>query len=144
MFQCLGEIWYNLSAIEFIMRCALSKKAGQENLFPKPPYQAGRTYSNYPNSFNLKYFSNVVDNFIDGQPNKDKWAEIVDFRNALAHGLIAEIDKSGKEELVHFKVNGKQLQIKSARKIELENLKNIRDAAVSLRRHLAVDFSRLQ
>lgn len=38
LFECVGEIWRDITAIEFLMRAGIARKDGEIEKFPKPPY----------------------------------------------------------------------------------------------------------
>ena len=59
-FECLGEIWRDITFIEFLMRCAIAKKEGEILKFPKPPYEKGKVYNEYPKSFSNFSFSSFA------------------------------------------------------------------------------------
>ena len=62
-FECLGEIWRDITAIEFLMRCAIAKKDQDIDQFPQPPYTKNKVYKNYPNSFSKIGFGNIANEF---------------------------------------------------------------------------------
>lgn len=62
-FECLGEIWRDITAIEFLMRCAIAKHNGELDGFPKPPYTKGKIYKDPPDSFLDSSFGNTTSKF---------------------------------------------------------------------------------
>jgi len=45
-FAYLGEIWCDMTTIEFLMRCAIAKADGEIERVPKPPFLKNRIYNN--------------------------------------------------------------------------------------------------
>jgi len=137
-FECLGEICRDTLAIEFLMRCAIAKFDKQVSNFPKPPYTKGRVYSEVPNSFVITYFSEVVKEFNRRFNNFIIPQELIDFRNAMAHGVIFKIDESKIDELVKFKSVGKNgdIKIDFSMSLELGKLKKFRREYSKLRIYL--------
>lgn len=113
-FECLGEIWQDITAIEFFMRCAIAKKEGQITQFPKPPYTKGRIYENPPDSFLLNKFEDILTKFNGYFPEITIPNELMQLRHAMAHGIISEINESGTTEIIKFK------KIKQKNEIEIE------------------------
>lgn len=79
-FECLGEIWRDITAIEFLMRCAIAKKDGDINTIPKPPFEKDKTYIDYPDSFSHYSFEVVVAKFNKRFPNLKIPEELVSLR----------------------------------------------------------------
>lgn len=140
-FQCLGEIWRDVAAIEFLMRCAIAQEQGDKDKVPRWPYHKGSEYDEYPASFSLMYFSDVVREFQQTFPefaahNPQIWDILIEFRNAMAHGVIAEISNSGVDELVKFKLRNKKLVVEYQLPLEMQRLRQLRQSFNELRRHI--------
>jgi hypothetical protein len=140
-FQCLGEIWRDVTAIEFLMRCAIAQAEGDKYKLPRHPYLKGAEYVEYPRSFALRSFSDVVDEFVNAFPqfvraNQGFWALLVDFRNAMAHGVVAEIGNSGVDELIKFKPGKEKLVVEYALPLEMQTLRQLRQSFKELRCHI--------
>lgn len=139
-FETLGEIWRDITLIEFLMRDALSQKEGDVNKWPKPPYNKGKIYSEYPRSFSLAYFSDVVEEFNKKFPKLAIPQELIDLRNAMAHGFIAEVNYSGIDEVVKFKKQkDNTLMIEFSMPLEQKRIKQIRQSLKELRRYIALE-----
>jgi len=138
-FETLGEIWRDITVIEFLMRCALAQKKGDISKLPKPPYAKGRIYQEYPESFSPKYFSEVVKKFNNQFPKIAIPLELVELRNAMAHGVIAEINHKGIDELVKFKKqeDNDTLKIEFGMPLDQQRIDGIRISLRNLRRHIA-------
>lgn len=136
-FEALGEVWRDLALIEFLMRCALAQKKGEVSKFPLPPYQKGREYENYPTSFSPRYFSDVAAEFNREFPNLAIPSELIELRNAMAHGLIAEVGNSGVDELIKFKEVKGLLKVEFSMTLEEPRLQQIRQSLKELRRYIA-------
>jgi len=136
-FETLGEICRDIAAIEFLMRCALAQKEGDISNFPKPPYKKGDKHSVYPRSFSITYFSEVVKEFNKKFPDFVIPGELIEFRNALAHGFIAEINSCGTDELVKFKKtkNG-ILETEFFLPLELSRMKQLRQSIREVRKNV--------
>ena len=135
-FECLGEIWRDITTIEFFMRCGIAKKEGDIVKLPKPPYTKGRIYKDYPNSFKQCSFEDTLSQFNTHFSKNIKIPkEFMDLRNAMAHGIIADIDKNGINEIVKFKELKKQqgLEVEFNISLELEKLKEIRKSLRNVR-----------
>lgn len=113
-FECLGKILRDITAIEFLMRCAIAKTDGEIEKIPKPPFTKGKVYKDYPKSFSHFSFEIIVAKFNKRFPQLALPQELIQLRDAMAHGLIVEIDNSGVTEIVKFKeVKGeKELKVK--------------------------------
>lgn len=141
-FQCLGEIWRDVAAIEFFMRCAVAQARGDIKKLPKHPYRKGAEYSEYPRSFAAGHFSEVVKEFVKTFP---RFAEqnpqffsrhLVDFRNAMAHGVIVEIGNSGTDELIKFRRRRGKLVVEYQLPLEMHRLRQLRQSFKELRCHI--------
>lgn len=134
-FECLGEIWRDVTAIEFAMRCAIAKKDGEEEKFPEPPYKKGKVYDSYPDSFGFYSFEMVVKKFNKRFPHIDIPLEIIYLRDAMAHGIMAEVGGSGIDQLIKFKEDkdNKKLVVEFSRSLELDRLIKIRLSLRGLR-----------
>ena len=89
-FQCLGEIWRDVAATEFLMRRAIAQKEGDITKLPQHPYSQGSEFIEYPRAFSIRYFSDVVKGFPKwfqgfAAPNAEAWDLLIEFRNAMAH-----------------------------------------------------------
>ncbi len=137
-FECLGEIWRDITAIEFLMRCAIAKKDKDIGLFPQPPYTQNRTYKDYPHSFSNFSFKIIVEKFNKRFPKISIPIEMVRLRNAMAHGIIAGINKNGIEHLVKFQENEneKELKVEFSLPLELKRLSMMRQSLKELRRYI--------
>lgn len=137
-FEMLGEIWRDITAIEFLMRAALAQKSGDVSKFPTPPYTKGKIYTEYPEGFLHKYFSDVVKEFNKKFPLLVLPQELIDLRNAMAHGFILQINNSGTEELIKFrKQDDGTLLVEFSLLLEPNRLAQIRQSLMELRRHIA-------
>jgi len=105
-FECLGEIWRDITAIEFLMRCAIAKKDKEIDKFPQPPYTKGKIYKDYPDSFSSYGFEEILNKFNKCFPKIGLPKEAMELRHAMAHGIIAEIN--GIMQIVKFKEKGKK------------------------------------
>ncbi len=133
-FKCLGEIWRDVAAIEFLMRCAIARKDKEIKKFPKPPYTKGRIYKDYPKSFSIIYFSEVANEFNKYFPNISISQELIDLRNAIAHGVIADVNNSGFDQLIKFReIKNKELKIEFSITLEISRLAQIRQSLKELR-----------
>jgi len=146
MFQYLGEIYRDLGSIEFLMRCAVAQKENDlGGDFLQPPYENGKSYKQVPCAFRPRYFGRVLEMFLIHYPDmEDTVAGVLDLRNAVTHGLVAEVGHSGVTELVHLRGNkeGEGASIVYSLAFTEENLLFWRDRLQKLRRriiHLAAD-----
>lgn len=137
-FEILGEMWRDICSIEFLMRCAIAQKNGDVSKFPPPPYLKDVEYDNYPESFALPLFSNVVMEFNKLFPELALSQELVDLRNAMAHGLVTEINNDGIDRLIKFRKqrNGK-LKVEFSLTLETSRIELIRAELRNLRRCIA-------
>ncbi len=137
-FECLGEIWRDITAIEFLMRCAIAKTNGDIDKFPLPPYTKGRVYNHYPNSFSHYSFEIVVAKFNKRFPNLAIPPELIQLRDAMAHGITMEIENSGNIELVKFKESKDKsnLRVEFQLTLELIRITQIKQSLGELRRHI--------
>jgi hypothetical protein len=117
-FECLGEIWRDITAIEFLMRCAIAKKDKDIKYIPKPPYIKGKSYKKYPKSFANPSFSFVAKTFSNLYPSLAMPKELIQLRNAMAHGLITEVNNSGITELIKFKETKNNIDNMGVLKVE--------------------------
>jgi len=117
-FECLGEIWRDITAVEFLMRCAIAKSDGEIMKLPKPPYIKGKIYSKYPKSFSSPSFNFISKQFSKLYPKLAVPEELVDLRNAMAHGLITEANNSGITQLIKFREMKNETNNKSDLKVE--------------------------
>lgn len=135
-FKCLGEIWRDITAIEFLMRCVIAKKEGEIEKFPKPPYIKGKIYADYPRSFSIVYFTEVACEFNKYFPKLAIPKELIALRNAMAHGLTAEINKKGVTELVKFKKLREGLKVEFNMTLEPARIAQIRQSLKELRSYI--------
>ncbi len=137
-FQNLGEIWRDITAMEFLMRCAIAKNDGEEVRFPQPPYEKGRSYKEYPKAFKHLSFEMVTNKFNKRFPEIAVPQELIQLRDAMAHGITAEINKSDKVQLVKFKEmkDQKELKVEFSLTLEFERITQIRQSLMELRRHI--------
>ena len=139
-FETLGEIWRDITLIEFLMRGALAQKTGDVEKWPKPPYKKGRIYKEYPKSFSPIYFSEVAQEFNKEFPKLAIPQELIDLRNAMAHGFIAEVDHSGTDEVVKFKKQkDNTLMVEFSMPLEQKRISQIRQSLKELRRHIMLE-----
>lgn len=140
-FESLGEIWRDITAIEFLMRCAISKKDGDLDKLPKPPYTKDKIYKTYPKSFSHFSFEIVTKKFNKRYPKLAIPLELVQLRDAMAHGLIVEVNNSGMTELIKFKqeAKNKNLKVEFDMPLEISRLAQIRQSLKELRRHVAIE-----
>jgi hypothetical protein len=139
-FECMGEIWRDITAIEFLMRGALAQKNGDVNLWPQTPYTKGKFYTQYPKSFSFKFFDELAKEFNKEFPKLAIPQELIDFRNAMAHGCIAIIDHGEIDELIKFrKQKDNTLQIEFSMPLEMKRIKQIRQSLMELRRYIALE-----
>lgn len=142
-FETLGEIWRDIALIEFLMRGALSQKEGDIDKFPKPPYDKGKIYIEHPKSFSYSnnYFSNLAQQFNKEFPELAIPQELIDFRNAMAHGLIAEINHSGVDEIIKFRTREKDdvLIIEFSMPLEQKRINQIKQSLKELRQYIALE-----
>lgn len=137
-FKCLGEIWRDITAIEFLMRCAIAKKDGEIKKFPKPPYTKDKIYFNPPNSFLCSSFEDIVAKFNSYFPKLKLPKEIISLRHAMAHGIIAKINKDDTEQLIKFKkIKGtKTIKVEFNMPLEIIRLSTIQQSLKNLRRYI--------
>jgi hypothetical protein len=138
-FSCLGEIWRDITVIEFMMRCAIAKTDGDLAKLPDPPYEKGKVYSDYPDSFSHYSFEIIVEKFNKRYPSLKMAKELVMLRDAMAHGLTVEVNKSGVPELIKFKEDKvtSTLVVEFRLELEEERLEQIRRSLMEFRRYIA-------
>lgn len=103
-FESLGEIWRDLTALEFLMRFGIAKKDGQEFDFPQPPYIKGKSYAVYPDAFKSSYgFEVIVNKWNSRFPTIHIPNEVAELRHAMAHGLMASWNGDDTEQLLKLK-----------------------------------------
>ncbi|MFA6397675.1 MAG: hypothetical protein WDK96_02405 [Candidatus Paceibacterota bacterium] len=139
-FETLGEIWRDIALIEFLMRGALAQKEGDVNKWPNPPYTKGKIYIEYPKSFSHTHFSDVAKEFNKKFPKLAIPQELIDLRNAMAHGFIAEVNYSGIDEVVKFKKQkDNTLMVEFSMPLEQKRIRQIRQSLYELRRYIALE-----
>ncbi len=141
-FECLWEIWYNISNIEFLMRSAIAKKDWEEKLFPEPSYKKGRIYSEYPSSFSRFGFEEIIEKFNKRFPHIKIPKELSQLRNGMAHGVMSQVNWGDYQELLKFREKKEEglLEIEFQMYLELWRLKQIRQSLVELRRYIMKEF----
>jgi len=144
-FQCLGEIWRDVTRLEFLMRVAIARHDGEIDKFPMPPYKKEKFYSSYPKSFSHYSFAIIREKFNKRFPKVQIPLELVIFRDAMAHGAIFDINHEGIERLVKFKeINSetkegkteKQLKIEFELPLEIKTLKKLKSSIHDLCIHV--------
>lgn len=139
-FELLGEIWRDITAIEFLMRAALAQKKSDVFKFPIPPFTKGKIYKDYPQSFGYQLFSDVAKEFNKEFPKLAIPQELIDLRNAMAHGLIFEINHSGNEQLVKFKKQkDNTLKVEFSLNLDMKTLIQLRQSLMEMRRSIALE-----
>jgi len=140
-FEILGEIWRDISLIEFLMRVCIAQKEGDIQKFPLPPYIKGKECDDYPKAFSLNYFNDVAKKFNHLFPGIAIPQELIDLRNAMAHGLIAEINRDGVDRLIKFRKqkSTEKLRIEFSLTLEVERIETIRASLRTLRQSLALN-----
>lgn len=135
-FAGIWEIWRDITAIEFLMRCAIAKKDKDDYKFPNPPYTKNKIYPNPPKSFLHSSFTIIVNKFNKRFPEISIPIILIELRNAMAHWLIVEIDDRGFDELVKFNkiewIN--EIQVESNIKFDLITVKQIWQSIKELRK----------
>ena len=139
--ECLGEIWRDVTAIEFLMRCGVAKKDGDLQKLPKPPYTKWKMYKDYPKSFSNLSFEDVVKKFNKYYPKLSLPQEVIDLRHAMAHGLVAKIAGNDIEELVKFREiknsqGNKELKVEFSMPLDQKRVVQIRQSLKELRRFI--------
>ena len=117
------------------------KKDGDIGLLPKPAYTKNKVYETYPKSFSHFSFEIVAKKFNKRYPKLAIPSELVQLRDAMAHGLIVEVDNSGMTELIKFKqeVESKNLTVEFNMPLEITRLAQIRQSLKELRRYIAIE-----
>lgn len=137
-FKYLGEIWRDVTAIEFLMRCAIAKEEDELSKFPQPPYNKGKIYKNYPDSFSHYNLETVIAKFSKLFPTMQPPQAFIDFRHAMAHGIITQINNSGTEQLIKFKENKKlkELSVEFSIPLETKRLSQLRQSLHEFRGYI--------
>ncbi len=139
-FEILGETWRDICLIEFLMRCAIAQKNGDSSKFPLPPYLKDVEYDDYPASFALPMFGDVAIEFNKLFPELALPQELIDLRNAMAHGLVIEINHDGVDRLIKFrKQKSGTLKVEFALTLEIVRIESIRTVLRNLRRFIAIE-----
>ncbi len=139
-FETIGEIWRDITLIEFLMRAALAQKNGDIKKIPKPPYTKGKIYNEYPISFSPTYFSEVAADFNKKFPKLALPQELIDLRNTMSHGFISEINNSGVDEVIKFrKQKDNTLMVEFSMTLEQKRIAQIRQSLHELRLHIALE-----
>ncbi len=107
------------------MRCAIARYDGEIKRFPLPPYTKGQIYKNPPDSFLHYNLETIVKKFTKRFPEIPIPQELIDFRHAMAHGIIARINTNPTDELIKFKETpgGKDIEVEFSLSLEMERLK---------------------
>lgn len=134
-FECLGEIWCDITAIEFFMRCAIAKKEGQIIQFPKPPYTKGKIYENPPDSFLLGRFEDILTKFNGYFPEITIPKELMELRHALAHGMISRVGENNVDEIIKFKKisKKKEIEVEFNMPMDIKRMSQIRQSIHELK-----------
>lgn len=134
-FECIWEIWRDITTMEFLMRSAIAKIDWEEEKFPLPPYSKGKTYKVFPEIFKITYFSEVVNEF-----NKRFWdkvnipIEVIKLRNAMAHGIITQVNNNPDNILLKFRKNKKNnLEIEFSLELNKQTISQLRQSIKELR-----------
>lgn len=137
-FEYLGEVWRDITAIEFLMRCAIAKKDNEIDKFPKPPYTKGKVYKDYPDSFSYYDFEIITAKFNKRFPSIKIPQELIDLRHAMAHGIISQINGSNVDQLIKFKEikNSKELKIEFSLSLEQERIMQLRQSLKKIRGYI--------
>lgn len=137
-FECFGEIWRNITAIEFLMRCAIIKYDNELSQFPKPPYSRNKIYKNPPDAFLNSSFEIITNKFNKRFPLLSIPNEIIQFRHAITHGVIANINNDKVDQLIKFKKvkNKKEIQVEFQMPLESQKITQIRQSFKELRRYI--------
>lgn len=136
-FAYLGEIWRDVTLIEFLMRCAIARYDGDIKKFPLPPYIKGKIYKNPPKSFLHYNLETIVKKFNKRFPEVQIPQELINFRHAMAHGVIVQINNSNVEDLIKFKDNSDgNIEVEFSLPLEITRLKGILESLYVLKRHI--------
>lgn len=82
----------------------------------------------------VREFVRAFPEFAANTPNF--WTYLVEFRNAMAHGVIAEIGNSGVDELIKFKRRKGKLVVEYQLPLEIQRLRQLRQSFKELRSHI--------
>lgn len=135
-FECLGEIWRDITAIEFLMRCAIASYDGEKPKIPEPPFHQGRTIENYPEAFKNHGFGEVVRMFNERFQDLQIPDQITQLRHAMAHGLVSVINNEEHNQLVKFREVKNGLKIEFSTELRMNNIKQIRQSLKELRGYI--------
>lgn len=135
-FECLGEIWRDITSIEFFMRCAIAKHNGELDKFPKPPYTKEKIYKNPPDSFLDPSFGSITKKYNKIFPEISIPNELVQLRHAMAHGIITEVNKEGFDRLIKFKKVNNDIKVDFNLPLKAQNTAQLRQSIKELRRHI--------
>lgn len=140
-FEILGEMWRDICLIEFLMRSAIAQKEGDVSKFPLPPYIKDKEYDEYPRSFGFHLFGDVALEFNRLFPKLAIPQELIDLRNAMAHGLVVEIGQDGVDRLIKFREQKKtkKLKVEFSLTLEVVRIETIRASLRNLRRFIAIE-----
>jgi hypothetical protein len=141
-FAHLGEVWRDITAIEFLMRCAIAKSNKDLEKLPKPPFKKGQIYKDYPTSFAHYSFEIVTKKFNKRFPKICIPEEVIQLRDAMAHGFTAELNKSGVIQLVKFKEVKKELIVEFSLDLKPQTLAQLRQSLMELRRYIMEELAK--
>jgi len=137
-FECIWEIWRDITAMEFLMRSAIAKIDWEEEKFPLPPYNKWKTYTSFPDSFWNYNFEIITEKF-----NKRFWdkvripIELVNLRNAMAHWIITQINNNPNDILLKFRKNKEDnLEIEFSLELNKQTISQIRQSIKEFRQHI--------
>ena len=135
-FEILGEMWRDICLIEFLMRCAIAQENGDVKKFPQPPYTKGKVYEDYPESFAITSFEELVQEYNSHFPEDEMPQIIIDLRHAMAHGMIAKINGDKTDELTKFRPNKKDktLIVEINTSLEISKLEQVRKSLHVIRK----------
>lgn len=143
-FKHIGEIWRDITSIEFLMRMAICIHKKQEKLFPKTPYLKGKEYEYFPDSFNIGNFEKLVTEFNNIFSDVQIPIEFVELRHAMAHGVISKLDGSDFETLVKFKTFEGKLKIDFVQDLDSDYLLSLNSALSGVRRLITLKIIELK
>ena len=126
------------------MRCAIAQNDGEESKFPQPPYKKDKSYNIYPKAFAHLNFEIVTKKFNKRFPGLIIPQKIIHLRNAIAHGIAAEINKNGTIQLIKFKEtkNPKKLKVDFSLTLEIEKIIGLKQTLIKLRRSIGKEINK--
>lgn len=142
--KLVGRLTVSFLQISQHMQVAIAVKDGDIEKVPRPPYEIGKLYDEYPITFTRELeFSKTLKKFFYYYP-KLKTSEtlikkVSEIRNAFAHGYITR-DEQGVYEITNFRPyeeNGvRKLQVKYHCKLEPEKILHFVETSENLVREL--------